>query len=133
VAEQPLGEMHAAGIRVHAVDAGTIAREVQDLRLVNAVMLGAVAGFLPFPAADLEALTIARFATRTPALVEPNRRAFAAGQPTERARAGRRRPLQRLSDARRRGTQRAAVSRSRCGNGRPPAGPAAAHSSRARG
>lgn len=77
--DDPLGEMRAAGVRVHAVDAGAIARELRDLRLVNTVMLGAAAGFLPFPAVDLEALVIARFAARKPALVEPNRRAFAAG------------------------------------------------------
>jgi indolepyruvate ferredoxin oxidoreductase beta subunit len=78
--DDPLGEMRAAGIRVHGVDAGTIARALGDLRLVNAVMLGAVAGFLPFPAADLEALIVARFATRKPALADANRRAFVAGR-----------------------------------------------------
>ncbi len=86
--DDPLGEMRTAGIRVHDVDAGTIARGLQDLRLVNAVMLGAAAAFLPFPAADLEALIVARFAARKPAVVEPNRRAFAAGQLAVRAALG---------------------------------------------
>jgi indolepyruvate ferredoxin oxidoreductase beta subunit len=83
--DDPLGQMRAAGIRVHEVDAGTIARDLGDLRLVNAVMLGAVAEFLPFPAADLEARIVGRFVSRRPALVEPNRVAFAAGQRAVRA------------------------------------------------
>jgi indolepyruvate ferredoxin oxidoreductase beta subunit len=78
--DDPLAELRAAGIEVHEVDAGRIARELGDLRLVNTVMLGAVADFLPFPAADLEALIAARFAARKPAVVEANRCAFAAGR-----------------------------------------------------
>ena len=78
--DDPLAELRAAGIEVHEVDAGRIARELGDLRLVNTVMLGAVADFLPFPAADLEALIAARFAAKKPAVVEANRRAFAAGR-----------------------------------------------------
>jgi len=77
---EPLVEMRAAGMCVHAIDAGGIARELHDLRLVNTVMLGAAAGFLPFPAEDLESLVISRFAVRKPALVAANRRAFAAGR-----------------------------------------------------
>lgn len=78
--DDPLAGMRAAGIEVHEVDAGAIARELGDARLVNTVMLGAVADFLPFPAADIEALIVGRFAVRKPALVEVNRLAFAAGR-----------------------------------------------------
>jgi indolepyruvate ferredoxin oxidoreductase beta subunit len=78
--DDPLGAMRAAGIRVHDVDASTIAGALGDVRLVNSVMLGALARFLPFPTADLEALLVSRFAIRKPGLVESNRRAFAAGQ-----------------------------------------------------
>lgn len=76
----PLAELRAAGICVLGIDAGAIARELHDLRLVNTVMLGAAAGFLPFPAEDLESLVIARFAVRKPALVVANRKAFTAGR-----------------------------------------------------
>jgi indolepyruvate ferredoxin oxidoreductase beta subunit len=78
--EDPLAQMRAAGIRVYGIDAGAIARELGDLKLVNTVMLGAVADLLPFPAADLEALIVERFKVRKPLLVEKNRRAFAAGR-----------------------------------------------------
>ncbi|HXQ32269.1 MAG TPA: indolepyruvate oxidoreductase subunit beta [Steroidobacteraceae bacterium] len=83
--DDPLGQMRAAGIRAYDIDAGAIARELGDLRLVNSVMLGAVADFLPFPAADLEAQLIERFRTRKPALLDQNRRAFAAGRQAARA------------------------------------------------
>ncbi len=78
--DDPLAELRAAGIRVHGIDAGGIARGLHDLRLVNTVMLGAAAGFLPFPAEELESLVIERFAVRKPALVVANRQAFAAGR-----------------------------------------------------
>ena len=78
--DDPLAELRAAGIRVHEIDAGGIARGLHDLRLVNTVMLGAAAGFLPFPAEALESLVIERFAVRKPALVVANRQAFAAGR-----------------------------------------------------
>ena len=78
--DDPLEQMRAAGIRVYAVDAGAVARAHGDLRLANTVMLGAAATFLPFPAADLEALIVERFQARNPTLVDKNRRAFAAGR-----------------------------------------------------
>jgi indolepyruvate ferredoxin oxidoreductase beta subunit len=77
--DDSLGQMRAVGVRVYDIDAGAIARELGDLRLVNTVMLGAVAEFLPFPVAELEAQLIERFRTRKPALIDKNRRAFAAG------------------------------------------------------
>ena len=76
----PLADLRAAGIAVQAVDAGAIARAIGDIKLVNTVMLGALAERLPFPAADLEALIVARFEARKPRLAELNRRAFAAGR-----------------------------------------------------
>lgn len=44
------------------------------------VMLGAIADHLPFSADALERCLLQRFAARKPALVELNRRAFAAGR-----------------------------------------------------
>ena len=57
-----------------------LAREIGDLRLGNSVMLGAIADHLPFSADVLERCLLQRFAARKPALVELNRRAFAAGR-----------------------------------------------------
>lgn len=78
--DEPLGEMRAAGIRVHGIDAGGIARELGDARLANTVMLGAAAGFLPFPVQALESLVVGQLAIRKPALAAANRCAFAAGR-----------------------------------------------------
>lgn len=78
--DEPLVELRAAGICVHEINAGGMAREIGDPRLVNTVMLGAAAAFLPFPAHELEALVVERFAIHKPALVAANRRASAAGR-----------------------------------------------------
>lgn len=78
--DDPVAQMRAAGIKVHAFDAGEIARELGDLKLVNTIMLGAIADVLPFPAEELEEQVVARFRERKPALVELNQRAFAAGR-----------------------------------------------------
>ncbi|HSV30124.1 MAG TPA: 2-oxoacid:acceptor oxidoreductase family protein, partial [Candidatus Omnitrophota bacterium] len=84
----PVATMRAAGVTVYDFDAGAIARELGDLRLVNTIMLGAIADYLPFPAADLEEQVVARFRERKPALVEVNKRAFAAGRAAAQASAG---------------------------------------------
>lgn len=78
--EDPIGELRARGIRVVAFDAMRIARDLGDLRLGNTVMLGAVSDHLPFPAEVLLDAIVKRFAKRKPQMVEPNRRAFAAGR-----------------------------------------------------
>ncbi|MDP3031154.1 MAG: indolepyruvate oxidoreductase subunit beta [Rhodocyclaceae bacterium] len=76
----PLGEMRAAGIRTVSFDAATIASNLGDLRLGNTVMLGAIADHLPFAADVLLRCIEARFARKGAAIVELNRRAFAAGR-----------------------------------------------------
>lgn len=78
--DDPIGEMRAAGHRVVAFDALTIARELGEIRLGNTVMLGAIADHLPFPPDVLEACIVNRFARKGAAVVELNRRAFAAGR-----------------------------------------------------
>jgi indolepyruvate ferredoxin oxidoreductase beta subunit len=78
--DDPVAQMRAAGIHVVDFDAGAIARALGDLKLVNTVMLGAIADRLPFPAADLEEQIVGRFRARKPAMVEANRLAFAAGR-----------------------------------------------------
>lgn len=76
----PVASVRAAGTRVVAFDATSIALGLGEIRLGNTVMLGAISSYLPFPAEVLEAAVLKRFATRKPALLELNRRAFAAGR-----------------------------------------------------
>jgi indolepyruvate ferredoxin oxidoreductase beta subunit len=78
--DDPVAEMRARGIEVHAFDAGAIARELGNSKLVNTVMLGAIADYLPFPAEILKGCILQRFAHKKAALVELNQRAFAAGR-----------------------------------------------------
>jgi indolepyruvate ferredoxin oxidoreductase beta subunit len=78
--DDPIGQMHARGVRTVSFDAARIARELGDLRLGNTVMLGAIADHLPFsPDVVLRSIE-ARFARKGEAVVDLNRRAFAAGR-----------------------------------------------------
>jgi indolepyruvate ferredoxin oxidoreductase beta subunit len=83
--EDPVGQIVAAGINVHAFDAGQIARDLGNFRLVNTVMLGAISRYLPFPAEVLKNEIVDRFREKKPLLVEVNERAFEAGQAAEAA------------------------------------------------
>jgi indolepyruvate ferredoxin oxidoreductase beta subunit len=78
--DDPIGLMHARGVRTVSFDAARIARELGDLRLGNTVMLGAIADHLPFsPDVVLRSIE-ARFSRKGEAVVDLNRRAFAAGR-----------------------------------------------------
>ncbi len=76
----PIAEVRKTGVRVYDFDAGSIAKELGNLRLVNTIMIGAIADFLPFGAAVLKQRVVARFRARKPALAELNERAFEAGR-----------------------------------------------------
>jgi len=78
--EDPVGIMLAKGYPVRDFDAGAVARKLGDMRLVNSVMLGAIADALPFPAEVLKTCLLARFARKGETIVELNRRAFDAGR-----------------------------------------------------
>jgi indolepyruvate ferredoxin oxidoreductase beta subunit len=86
--DDPVAQMRAAGVTVYDFDGGAIARALGDLKLINTVMLGAIADFLPFPAKDLEEQIVGRFRVRKPAMVEVNERAFEAGRQAARERSG---------------------------------------------
>jgi indolepyruvate ferredoxin oxidoreductase beta subunit len=58
--DDPVGQIRAQGIEVHAFDAGAIARELGNFRLVNTVMLGAISDYLPFSADILQAFELGR-------------------------------------------------------------------------
>jgi indolepyruvate ferredoxin oxidoreductase beta subunit len=76
----PVGELAAAGIEVHAFDAGAIAEELGNPKLVNTIMLGAVSDHLPFPAEVLKASIVEGFRAYKPKLADINARAFDAGR-----------------------------------------------------
>ena len=78
--DNPVGTMENAQMNVHAFDAGKIARDLGNFRLVNTVMLGAISDYLPFPAEVLKAEIVDRFRAKKPKLVEINEKAFDAGR-----------------------------------------------------
>jgi len=78
--DDPVAAVRQQGFEVHDFDAGAIARELGDLRLVNTIMMGAIADHLPFPAATLKDCIITRFAAKKPQLAELNAKAFDLGQ-----------------------------------------------------
>ncbi len=81
--DDPVAQMRQTGIEVHAFDAGAIARELGNLRLVNTVMLGAISEYLPFSPELLKEAILERFRARKPKLVEINEKAFEAGRATK--------------------------------------------------
>ena len=78
--DDPIAAMRETGIRVHDVDAGAIARELGEVRMVNTVMLGAIADYLPFAAETLKEIIVEAFRARKPKLVALNEKAFDAGR-----------------------------------------------------
>lgn len=78
--DDPVAAVRGRGIEVRDFDAGEIARELGDLRLVNTIMLGAISDHLPFSAETLKNCIIARFRARKPAMAELNAKAFDLGK-----------------------------------------------------
>lgn len=76
----PLADIRSAGKRMAAIDAGGIAKELGNSRLVNSIMLGAVADALPFPPDSVKAALVKRFSAKKPELGELNAKAFEAGR-----------------------------------------------------
>jgi indolepyruvate ferredoxin oxidoreductase beta subunit len=76
----PVAAVRGQGFETRDFDAGEIARELGDLRLVNTIMLGAISGHLPFSAETLKERVVHRFAARKPALAEQNAKAFDLGK-----------------------------------------------------
>lgn len=84
--DDPIAQMRALGLEVHAFDASAMALELGNIRLGNTVMLGAMADRLTFPADVLLNAVLARFGARKPQLVDINRQAFERGRQTVAAR-----------------------------------------------
>lgn len=83
--EDPIGKLKAMGIQAQAFDAGAIAAELGNQKLVNTIMLGAIGDYLPFPADVVKACIVEGFQARKPELVAINERAFEAGRAAARA------------------------------------------------
>ena len=81
--DDPVDQIRKAGINVHAFDAGAIARDLGNPKLVNTVMLGAISKYLPFSSDILKNAILDRFRVSKPQLVEINEKAFEAGREAE--------------------------------------------------
>lgn len=78
--KNPVEEIRKQGVHIHHFDAGAIARELGDLRLVNTIMMGAISENLPFPPEMLKERIVERFRAKKPELAELNSRAFDMGR-----------------------------------------------------
>lgn len=78
--KDPVQEIIDAGVETHAFDAGKIATDLGNFRLVNTVMLGAVADYLPFSAEIVKDKVVDRFRARKPQMVAVNEQAFDLGR-----------------------------------------------------
>jgi indolepyruvate ferredoxin oxidoreductase beta subunit len=78
--DDPVASIRGRGLEVHDFDAGEIARELGNLRLVNTIMLGAISDNLPFSAETLKECIVTRFRVKKPALAELNAKAFDLGK-----------------------------------------------------
>ncbi|HPF58585.1 MAG: indolepyruvate oxidoreductase subunit beta [Candidatus Competibacteraceae bacterium] len=76
----PIAELASTGITVHAFDAGAIANELGNSKLVNTIMLGAISDYLPFPSEILKACIVEGFRAYKPKLADINAQAFDAGR-----------------------------------------------------
>ena len=78
--DDPIASIRSQGTQVSAYDAGSTAIELGDRRLINSIMLGAIADQLPFSAEALLEQLLKRFQRKGAALVALNQRAFEAGR-----------------------------------------------------
>lgn len=78
--DDPIGKMRAKSKQLYDFDASALARELGNIKLVNTVMLGAIADYLPFSAQILKAQILDQFRSRKPQLLEINEQAFAVGR-----------------------------------------------------
>jgi indolepyruvate ferredoxin oxidoreductase beta subunit len=78
--QDPLADIRAAGTRMIPIDAGGIAKELGNARLVNSIMLGAVADSLAFEAGSIKECLVRRFSAKKPELGALNAQAFEAGR-----------------------------------------------------
>lgn len=78
--EDPIGEMRKMGVEVYDFDAGAIAQELGEMRMVNTVMLGAISEYLPFEVDVLKDIIVEKFRQKKPEFAEMNDKAFEMGR-----------------------------------------------------
>ncbi len=78
--DDPVKFMRDSGVKVYDFDAGAIAQSLGNPKLVNTVMLGAIADHLPFASETLKSIIVERFRAKKPELADLNDRAFEAGR-----------------------------------------------------
>ncbi|MFO1371653.1 MAG: 2-oxoacid:acceptor oxidoreductase family protein [Candidatus Competibacteraceae bacterium] len=83
----PSANWRQPGIEVHAFDAGAIAEELGNSKLVNTIMLGAISDYLPFSAEVLRESIVEGFRAYKPKLADLNAQAFDAGREAGHAKA----------------------------------------------
>ena len=83
--DDPVAALRTSGHTVFAFDAGEIARDLGEIKLINTIMLGAISDHLPFPPEELKERIVASFRERNPALADLNTRAFDSGRAKARA------------------------------------------------
>ncbi len=77
--EDPVSDINSFQFETHDFNASQIAEDLGNFRLVNTIMLGACARYLPFSSDILKESILTRFRERKPKLVELNERAFNEG------------------------------------------------------
>jgi len=78
--DDPIALMRARFPGLRALNARAIAEDLGNLKLVNTIMVGAVADALPLSAETLREQIVAAFRIRKPKLADLNGRAFDAGR-----------------------------------------------------
>ena len=78
--DNPFKQLLEKGLDAHQFDAGHAAIDLGDRRLINSIMLGAIADHLPFPAETLEQHLLARFSQKGQSVVDMNKEAFSIGR-----------------------------------------------------
>lgn len=78
--EDPIASIREQGVEVYDFDAGAMAQEFGEMRLVNTIMMGAISDHLPFEAQVLKDIIVERFRQKKPELADLNDRAFEAGR-----------------------------------------------------
>ena len=78
--DDPISDLKELPLELHHYDAGHAAIDLGDRRLINSIMLGAVANHLPFPAETLLENVLKRFQHKGETLVQLNHQAFSLGQ-----------------------------------------------------
>lgn len=76
----PLEQLARHPVSTHSLDAGEMAIQMGDRRLINSIMLGAIARHLPFDSGLLKQALLERFATKGKHMLSLNEQAFEAGR-----------------------------------------------------